>query len=300
MLLLIAVVYSLAVWFGIKGIQRLATVVVYVFFVLLAYFLIGGGQAVYIIETGISSIGNLAQNFIGLATWMDPLRTTGFVQDWTIFYWAYWMVWCVATPFFIATISRGRTVRNVILGGYAWALAGTFLSFIILGNYGLSLQMHGVLDTAGFIAAGGDAATAIVNIFQTLPFPALALILLAIAMIGFYASTFDTLTMVMSIYSYKRLEPGAEPDKRVRTFWSVLFILLPIALLFATDSMNNLQSVSIIAAFPISIIIVLIIISFVKDAHDYLAEPDVLAETDVALPAPEPAPAGSSAPPALP
>ena len=76
--------------------------------------------------------------------------------------------------------------------------------------------------------------------------------------------------MVISSYSYKRLEVDKEPDKKVRTFWAVMFILFPIALIFSENSMYSLQSVSIIAAFPIGIIIVLIVISFFKDADSYL------------------------------
>lgn len=64
----------------------------------------------------------------------------------------------------------------------------------------------------------------------------------------------------------------AEPDKRIKTFWAVVFILFPIALIFSEESMYRLQSVSIIAAFPIGIVIVLIIISFFKDAHRILHE----------------------------
>lgn len=277
-LLLIAAVYTLTVWFGMKGIAKLASFCTYLFFALLIYVLIGGGETRYIIETGISSLGNLAQNFIGLATWMDPLRENSFPQNWTIYYWAYWMVWCVATPFFIGTISKGRTIKNTVLGGYAWGLAGTFTSFIILGNYGLAQQMKHGLDTAGFLAGGGDIPQAIINIFSTLPLSKLGLILLAVTMIAFYSTTFDALTMVISSYSYKELPTNQEPDKRVRTFWAVLFILLPIALIFSKNSMYSLQSVSIIAAFPIGIIVLIIIASFFKDAKKYLEEKKSLDE----------------------
>lgn len=135
-----------------KGIQKLAASCVYLFFALLAYVLLFGGEARYIIETGFSSIGNLVQNFIGLSTYTDPQRTTSFPQTWTMFYWAYWMVWCVAAPFFIGTISRGRTIRQTILGGYVFGLGGTFVSFIILGNYSLGLQVFGKLDVMGLYA----------------------------------------------------------------------------------------------------------------------------------------------------
>lgn len=203
---------------------------------------------------------------------MDPLRETSFPQNWTIYYWAYWMVWCVATPFFIGVISKGRTIRNTILGGYGWGLAGTFTSFIILGNYGLAQQLKHGLDVTGFIAAGGNYSEAIMKIFDTLPLTEFGLILLAVTMVAFYSTTFDALTMVVSSYSYKRLKPAQEPDKRIRTFWAVVFILLPIALIFSENSMNSLQSVSIIAAFPIGIIILVIVASFFKDASSYLRE----------------------------
>ena len=182
------------------------------------------------------------------------------------------MVWWVATPFFSGVISKGRTIRNTVLGGYGWGLAGTFTSFIILGNYGLAQQMKHGLDISGYIASGGNYSEAIMKIFDTLPLSNLGLILLAVTMIAFYSTTFDALTMVVSSYSYKRLKPDQEPDKRIRAFWSVVFILLPIALIFSENSMNNLQSVSIIAAFPIGIIIVLIVASFFKDASNYLKE----------------------------
>lgn len=271
-LLLIAFVYTLTVWFGMKGISKLASFCTYLFFALLIYFLVGGGETKYIIETGIGSLGKLVQNFIGLSTWMDPLRESSFPQNWTIYYWAYWMVWCVATPFFIGTISKGRTIKNTVLGGYACGLAGTFTSFIILGNYGLAQQMKHGVDTVGAINEGTPISQAIINIFGTLPLPELGIILLVITMIAFYSTTFDALTMVVSSYSYKELDVDEEPDKRVRTFWAVLFILFPIALIFSENSMNSLQSVSIIAAFPIGIIVILIVAGFIKDAKKYLKE----------------------------
>ncbi|MBP7021164.1 MAG: BCCT family transporter [Planctomycetes bacterium] len=272
-LLTIATVYTITIWFGMLGVAKLANICVYIFFILLAYFLFLGNETRYIIETGITAIGNLAQNFIRISTWMDPSRTEpSFPQNWTIFYWAYWMAWCIATPFFIGVISKGRTIRNTVFGGYFWGLAGTFASFIILGNYGLRQQTSGVLDVAGSIAATGDAYQAIINIFNTLPLPKVALGLLVITMIAFYATTFDAITMVISSYTYKQLDHDQEPDKRVRIYWAILFILLPIALVFAESSRQQLYSLSIIAAFPIGIIIILIAISFFKDANKYFQE----------------------------
>lgn len=271
-LLTIGITYTVTVYFGMKGVSRLAASCTYLFFALLLYVLAGGGQHKYIIETGITALGNLTQNFIGLSTWTDALRTTSFPQNWTIFYWAYWMVWCVATPFFIGTISRGRTIRQTVLGGYFWGLSGTFTSFIILGNYGLGLQMHSRLDLMGFYEKTQDLYQSIIRLMQTLPLAKAGLVLLALTMIAFYATSFDALTMVASTYSYRELKEGEEPEKPVKLFWAVLLILFPIALIFNDSSMANLQSVSIIAAFPIGFIILLIIASFFRDAGAYLNE----------------------------
>lgn len=268
-LLLICAVYTITVLFGLKGISNLAGICSYLFFAILFYFLFLGGETGYIIETGFQSLGNLMQNFIGLSTYMDPLRANGFAQNWTVYYWAYWLVWCVATPFFIAIISKGRTIRNVIWGSFGWGLAGTYMSFIILGNYGLAQQMKHDVDAIGFIGSGGEMYQAILMIFDTLPLPWLALILLTITMIAFYSTTLDGITYVTSSYSYKQISPDEEPARGVRGFWSIMLILLPIALLFAENTLYGLQGVTIIAAFPVGILLILIVWSFFKDLGNW-------------------------------
>ena len=270
LLLVICAIYTFAVWFGVKGISRLATICSYLFFAFLFYFLFLGGETRFILETGFQSIGNLVQNFVGLSTYMDPLRETSFAQNWTIYYWAYWIVWCCATPFFIAVISKGRTIKNMVLGTYGWGLAGTFMSFIIIGNYGLAQELRHGVNVTGFIAEGGSVYDAILRIIGTLPLPMVALVMLVITMIAFYSTTLDGITYVASSYSYRHLSIEKEPDRKVRTFWSILLILFPIALLFAENSLYSIQSVTIIAAFPVVVLSILCTLSFFKDASSYL------------------------------
>ena len=271
-LLLICLVYTYAVLKGIKGISWLANACMYLFGALLIYVLIFGGETRYIIETGFTALGNMVQNFIGLSTWTDALRTSSFPQNWTIFYWAYWLVWCVASPFFMGSISRGRTVKQVILGTYVFGLSSTLISFIILGNYGLGLKMFGRFDAVAFYETCGDLYQTVLAILSHLPAYQVFLIVLVFAMIAFYATSFDSITMVASQYSYKEIREGEEASKKMRLFWALMLIMLPIALIFSEGSMNNLQTVSIIAAFPIGMVIVLIIASFIRDARRYLQE----------------------------
>lgn len=272
-LIITCIVYTYSLLHGFKGISFLAKSCVYLFFALLAFVLIFGGEARYIIETGLTSLGRMMQNFFQLATETDPLRTTSFPQNWTIFYWAYWMVWCVAAPFFIGNISKGRTVRQTILGGYVFGVGSTIISFIILGNYSLGKQVTGAVDfLAQYQANGNNLYEIIISIIKTLPAAPFVLVLLLVTMIAFYATSFDSIALIGSCYSYHRLGENDSPHKIIQLMWCILLILLPIALVFSESSMSNLQSVSIIAAFPIGAIITLITVSFLKDAKAFLSE----------------------------
>lgn len=271
-LLITCAVYTYSLLHGFKGISKLANICIYMFFGLLAYVLLFGGETRYIIENGFSSLGRMVENFIGLSTYTDPLRTSNFPQNWTIYYWAYWMVWCVAAPFFIGNISRGRTVRQTIVGGYVFGVGSTLLSFIILGNYSMGLQMTGKMDFISQYLANGDLYGLIVSIIETMPYSNIVMIVVLLTMIAFYATSFDSIALTASCYCYHKLEEGEQPHKMIQLMWCILLILLPIALLFAESSMNNLQSVSIVAAFPIGVVIVLIAVSFLKDAKKYLEE----------------------------
>lgn len=271
-LVVTCVVYSYSLLHGFKGISILAKVCIYLFLGLLAFVLLFGGETRYIIETGFSSIGRMLQNFFELATFTDPLRTTAFPQNWTIFYWAYWMVWCVAAPFFIGNISKGRTIRQTILGGYTFGVGSTILSFMILGNYSLGKQVTGTVDFVSMYTKTGDLYAVIIEMINSLPCAPFVLTVVLLTMVAFYATSFDSIAYIGSCYSYHKLAQNEQPHKLIQLMWCILLIVLPIALVFSDSSMNNLQSVSIIAAFPIGMVIVLITVSFFKDAKKYLTK----------------------------
>lgn len=271
-LLLTFAVYTFTLLKGFKGISFLAKACIYLFFGLLAYVLLFSGKAQYIIETGVTSFGRMIQNFIGLSLETDPNRTTSFPQNWTIYYWAYWMVWCVAAPFFIGNISQGRTIKQTILGGFGFGVGSTLVSFIILGNYSMNLQVNGIQDFVAEYTATGDAYSLIINIIRTMPCPVLVLIVVLITMMAFYATSFDSIAYTASCYSYKKLGVDERPHKVIQFMWCVLLIVLPIALVFAESTINSLQSLSIVSAFPLGIIMIMIVVSFVLDIKLYWKE----------------------------
>ena len=271
-LLVTCAVYTYAVVHGFKGISFLARFCIYLFFGLQSIVLLIGGESRFIIENGVQSLGKMIQEFIGLSTYMDPARTNNFPQDWTIYYWAYWMVWCIAAPFFIGNISRGRTVRQTIMGGYIFGVGSTIVSFIILGNYSLGLQVSGTADFIAQYEASGDIYALILKIINTMPCAEFFLILTLLCMIAFYATSFDSIAYMAACYSYKKLSVNEHPHTLITLLWCILLIVLPIALVFSESTMSNIQSVSIISAFPIGIIMIIMIWSFIKDAKKYLGE----------------------------
>lgn len=271
-LCLTCVVYTYAVLHGIKGISFLARLCIYMFFGLLAIVFLFGGQGRFIIENGIQSLGKMFQNFISLSTYTDPVRANNFPQDWTIYYWAYWMVWCIAAPFFIGNISKGRTVRQTIMGGYVFGVGSTIVSFIVLGNYSLGLQSLGVQNFIEQYQNNGDLYVLIMNIIHTMPANGFILVLILLCMIAFYATSFDSIAYTAACYSYKKLGENEKPNIMITLLWCLLLIVLPIALVFSESSMYNIQSVSIISAFPIGIIMIIMIWSFMKDAGKYIGE----------------------------
>ena len=151
-----------------------------------------------------------------------------------------------------------------------FGVGSTIMSFIILGNYSLGKQLEGAADFIAQYQQSGDAYELITNIIDTLPCAPFVFALVLITMVAFYATSFDSIALTASCYSYHKLGEDEQPNKIIQLMWCILLILLPIALVFAESSMNNLQSVSIIAAFPIGIVMILIVASFMKDARKYV------------------------------
>lgn len=264
LLLLVVCVYLVGSVVGMRAITRISQICYILFILFLVYILLFGNSFNFILNSGVQAIGNLTQNFVGMST---AIQTHNFTQNWTIYYWSYWIVWCVATPFFIASISKGRTIKDIILRGYAWGLGGTYSAFIILGGFGMEKQIHNSVNSIKMLSHGVSYYDVILRIMETLPHYKIALTLMALVMIGLYSTVFDSITMVISKYSYHYLSLAQNPSKILRGFWAIMFIILPMALLDNKSSVYNIQSLAIIVAFPTMIVMILIIFSFYTECR---------------------------------
>ena len=273
-LILICVIYSISLANGLKGIKFLSSICIYVFLAFILYVFLFGGQSQFILESTFKQLGLLADNIFVIFTDINPARTEPeFVQNYCVFYNAFWLTWAITVPFFIGIISRGRTIRQTILGGLAFAIPGSVLCFSVLSNYSESIQIFNKLDLIStYNNSGYDAYAVISQIVNSLPLPQIALLILVLSMICFNATSFDSISLTCSYYSYKNLSNDETPHYVVKQFWAILLILLPIALIFSEGTAANFQDVAVIFGFPGAILVMLVVISFFKDVHNYQKE----------------------------
>lgn len=262
----IGILYTLAILHR-NGIEHLATSNVRLYYVLFAIFMITPSVG-FIFDSIPASLGGLFQNFILMSLNTDPSRVQdGFVQNYTVFYWAYWIAWAVSVPIFIGKISKGRTIRNMIIGGMGSGILGGFTSFWIFGNYGLSQQISGNVDLVKMYSSGIPTGSIIIEIFKTFPsiLPQILMALIAIIMMMQNATTLDSIILITSESSYRSVIDQRNPSKRMKIYWSLLFMILPIIFILNHNTISSLQTVLIFLGLPMSLVLLGIIVLFVKD-----------------------------------
>lgn len=273
-LLFTTIIFGISSYTGLrKGIKYLSDVNLWLSVFLIAFVFVVG-PTVFLSETTLNSIGLLLDNFFHMSTWAEPFRSlgpfteTGFPEQWTIFYWAWWLVYSPFVGLFIAKISSGRTVRQMALGAVVYGTIGCVLFFGILGNYGLHLQLTGQLDVIG-ILNNQSAPVAIISILDQLPFHSFIVVIFTILAIVFLATTFDSSSYILA--SVVQKEVGDEPIRWNRLFWALALSFMPLTLMYL-GGLDTLKTTSIVGGFPLIIIMALLGLSFHKVAREDLGE----------------------------
>ncbi|PAV29199.1 choline transporter [Virgibacillus profundi] len=272
-MLLATVIFAVSSYSGLqKGIKFLSNVNIYLAFFLLGFIFLFG-PTLFISETTVTSLGILMNDFFRWSTWLEPLATvdgfpdSGFPESWTVFYWAWWVVYAPFVGLFVARISRGRTIREMILGTMIWGTFGSVLFFGILGNYGMYLQLSGSFDVIGFMDVNGAPAT-IIEILNQLPMAGIIVVIFTILALIFLATTFDSASYILAAVVQKHIDTG-EPLRWNRLFWAFTLLLLPMTLMFI-GGLETLQTASIVAGFPVLFIMFLLAWSFMKASSEDL------------------------------
>jgi len=239
-----AVIFTASVTLGLKkGIKVLSNANVVIALAMVLFCLVVG-PTVFIVDNFTNSLGMMLGNFWNMIFWTDPYTAGSFPQDWTIFY-ALWMA--SYGPFmglFIARISKGRTVRQVVGMGLFGGIAGSYLIHAVFGGYTLYAQLNHLVDAVGILKASGGPA-ALVSVLQTLPLGHVVLIGYCLFSTIFLATSVDSCAYVISCAATTKLVPGAEPTCGHRFYWAVI----QAGLALAAITMGGLGPVKIFANF---------------------------------------------------
>lgn len=277
-------IFAYSAYQGLKGgIQKLSNINFYLAVALLLFILVAG-PTVFIFNTGLEALGRSIAEMPRMMTYIEPFKDFGdfgfkhttFPQDWTVFYWAWWLVFAPTIGLFIAKISRGRTIQNMVVGSMFYGSLGCAMFMIILGNYGLYLQLTGTVDVVN-ILNNESATAAIFAILNSLPMSYAVVAVFTFLAIIFTATTFDSISYILA--SVVQIEVDDEPHRWNRLFWAFTLCLLPAILMFLGD-LATLQTASIIAGAPLIIILSLMMLSVIKAArYDLHYQPDYYLKT---------------------
>lgn len=248
------------------GIRRLSELNL-VLALLLMVFVLVAGPTVMLLSSLIQNIGMYLSGLVDMTFRIYAYEPNEWIGNWTLFYWAWWISWSPFVGMFIARISRGRTIREFILGVLLVPSGFTFLWLTIFGNSGLWLEMHEA--GAGLATAvQTNMPTAIFVLLDQLPLTGITSALATMLIVTFFVTSSDSGSLVIDIIS----SGGAEnPPVWQRIFWAVSEGAVAATLLVA-GGLAALQTAAISSALPLIIVMFLVCYGLMKALH---AEPSV-------------------------
>lgn len=263
LIVIISVVYSLSSYIGIqKGMSKISNYNTKLAIILCLGIIIVGPRT-FIFEYTTNSFGLMIQNYFEMSFFTDSIGQSGFPQSWTIFYWLYFVAYAPFTGIFIAKVSKGRTLRSVIINTVISGSMGCFLFFGVIASLSLDRQINGLVDTVGMLANGKDTL-AIIDIMNTLPFSSIFMIIFCIISVLFLATTLDGAAFTMAATATPNLGQNEEPHPLHRLFWCVALALVPLTMIFIGANLNTIKTCAIITGVPVMGIMVVMVYGWIK------------------------------------
>ena len=241
-----------------KGIKILSNINVGIAVLLLIFVFILGPTA-NILEVFTNNLGNYLQNIISMSLRLTPFEESNWIANWTLFYWAWWIAWSPFVGVFIARVSKGRTIREFIIGVLLVPSLFSCIWFAVFGGTALSLEIN--TNLALLEALKADMSSTLFVMLESLPFGYIISIIATILILTFFVSSADSATFVLGMFSAKG---SMEPTNKVKLVWGILQALVAVALLLS-GGLQGLQTMSIVTALPFSIILVLMMLSFIME-----------------------------------
>ena len=245
-----------------KGIKRLSDINMLLagIFLIIVLFL---GPTFEIIKSSFEGLIFMFTHFYQMST-LGITEQSEFADTWTVFYWAWWVAFGPLVGLFIARISKGRTLREMILGMLIFGSLGSWLFYMILGGYSMSLDVNEILAVSQVTdSTHGDTAIAVVH---TMPFDTLMLLLFCAITVIFITTSYDSMSFVIAYHVQKNSSKKTEPGKYLRLFWAIVLGILPASLIIYSSHQVALNLI-ILASLPLLIIYPLMAISVFRDIN---------------------------------
>ncbi|MHC3002667.1 choline transporter [Gordonia sp. GN26] len=253
-----------------RGIQWLSNINM-VLAVVLAAFVFVVGPTIFILNLLPTTLGAYFTDLTTFAARSDATVATEageqWLADWTIFYWAWWVSWTPFVGLFLAKISRGRTIREFVIGVMVVPTTVSLVWFCVFGGTAIREQMTGVLN---FDAANDASEDTLFDVLANLPWTGVASALVMILVAIFFVSGADSASLVMGTLSQRGAE---EPSRLITVFWGVLTGVVAALLLAISgdDALDGIKTMAIIAALPFVLVMIGMCLSLYMDLrHDPL------------------------------
>ncbi len=255
-IIIVTVLFIMSAWSGIsKGIKYLSNTNMVLAGLLLLLIVIVG-PTLLIFNTFTDTIGSYVQNIVRMSFNAAPVDTElrSWIDGWTIFYWAWWISWSPFVGVFIARVSRGRTIREFLIGVLLLPSIISFFWFSAFGATAMDVQMKGT-DLTGLLTE-----ETLFAVFNELPLSMILSIIAILLVSVFFITSADSATFVLGMQtSFGSLYP----PNMVKLTWGISQSAIAMILL-STGGLDALQNALIIAALPFSFIIILMMFSLYK------------------------------------
>ena len=239
---------------GVKRLSQL-NIIIGAFFLL---FILIVGPSLFIFNSFVQNTGAYLQNFFELSFWTETYTQSDWQKSWTVFYWAWWISWSPFVGMFIARISRGRTIREFILGVLIVPTILTFLWLSAFGGSALYLELNGLADITS--AVQNNVATSLYVLLDQFPIGAFTSVVGIILVTSFFVTSSDSGSLVID-----SLTAGGKLDAPVaqRVFWALTEGGVAAVLLIG-GGLGALQTAAITTALPFTVILIIMTYSLTK------------------------------------
>ena len=243
------------------GIKRLSEFNIGLAILLLVGVLLAG-PTVVILQGTIENLGNYVGDLVTNTFNLYAYDPTDWLGGWTIFYWGWWLSWSPFVGLFIARISRGRTIREFVLGAMLVPCGFTLLWMGVFGNSAIELILHGGEAALG-AAVQADNAIALFRFLEYMPLSTLLSTVSVLMVVVFFVTSADSGAMVLNMLSANGRDDTPAPQ---RILWTVIIGVIAIALLVA-GGLGSLQTAAIASALPFSVALLGAIWGFGRALH---------------------------------